>query len=489
MKKVISVLLAVLTLFSIWTASVSSNAAYPELKISVKATDNYTYKITWSYDRAAVFHVYVDGKYDGKKTFKEAQTYTYTSDPYSAGKKHTIQLTVEIKNKIVVKSKKVSCCLSPKIATLSYKGNDSGYEIIAKVPSGTVHGFTLYKYNTKTKKYAKLANFKKSYCVETNSKNYKDTYKARAYVKYDDKVYYSNFSNPVTCTPKLAAVNLKSVKQSGTGNLKLTWAAVSGSTYTGYQIQYSSYDSFGTSRYKAVNKEKTSYTLKLIPGICYKVRMRTYRTVDSGKIYGDWSKVFTLYTKAAVAKNPNVKELLNKKVKVSSPGATGNEKLNNVLDKILAKIGCGPKSEYKTYNKVRLAYRYIATEQFKKDGDFKAKGNKSGGTYQERSTLKMIESKGQTGSCYEYNHLMHFLCLRMGLKNTYVVDGMVSSSGSGRTGHWWMMMKIAGNNYIFDPRMQRYLTNTDINFFCLPLNGSNKYSDYFRFYDAKAELK
>ena len=488
MKKVISVLLAVLTLLSVWTASISSNAAYPELKYSVKATDDYKYKITWSYDRAAVFHVYVDGKYDGKKTFKSAQTYTYTSDPYTAGEKHTIQLTVEIKNKIVVKGEKLSCCLAPRIATLSFSGNDSGYTIKAKVPSGTVHGYTLYKYDTKAKKYSKLANFTKSYSVKTTGKNYKDTYKARAYVKYDGKVYYANFSNPVTCTPKLGAVNLKSVKQSGTGNLKLTWAAVSGSTFSGYQIQYSSYDSFSTSRYQAVAKDKTSYTIKLIPGICYKIRMRTYRNVDDGKIYGDWSKTYTLYTKASVVKNPNVKELLNKKVKLSSPGATGNEKLNNVLDKILVKIGCGPKSKYKTYDKVRLAYRYIATEQFKKDGDLKAKGNKAGGTYQERSTLKMIENKGQTGSCYEYNHLMHFLCLRMGLKNTYVVDGMVSS-GSGRTGHWWMMMKIDGNNYIFDPRMQRYLTPTNINFLCLPLNGDNKYSDYFRFYDAKAELK
>ena len=487
MKRVISILLAVLTLLSITALGFSANAGYPALKIEAKATADYTYKITWSYDRAAVFHVYVDGKYDGKKTFKQAQTYTYTTDPYSAGVKHTIQLKCEIKNKIVVESAKLGRYLAPRIPTLSFKGNDSGYTISAKVPSGTVHGYALYKYDTKNKKYVHFANFKKSYTVKTNGSNYKDTYKARAYVKYA-KTYYSNFSNPVSCSPRMDAVNLKSVKQAEAGNLKLTWAAVSYSNYSGYQIQYSSYDSFDKNRVQGVAKDKKSYTLKLIPGICYKVRMRTYRTVDNGKIYGDWSKTYTLYTKAKVAKNPNVKELLNKKTKLSSPGATGNEKLNNVLDKILAKIGCGPKSEYKTYDKVRFAYRYIATEQFKKDGDFKAKGNKSGGTYQERSTLKMIENKGKTGSCYEYNHLMHFLCLRMGLKNTYVVDGMVSS-GSGRTGHWWMMMKIAGNNYIFDPRMQRYLTNTDINFFCLPLNGSNKYSDYFRFYDAKAELK
>ena len=466
-------------------------AETPKLAITVTATNDYTYKVTWTYKKAAVFHVYVDGKYDGKKTFTEGQTYTYTTDPYTAGVKHVIQV-IGKKNaaenaKTIAVSDKLTRYLAPRIPTLSFKGTDKGYTISAKVPSGTVHGYALYKYDTSSKKYVFLDNFEKSYSVKTSGSIYKDTYKARAYVKYS-KTYYSQFSNPVNCSPRMDAVNLKSVKSAEAGKLTLKWDAVSYSDYSGYQIQYSSYDSFDTFRVQGVAKDKTGYTLKLIPGICYKVRMRTYRTVGDGKIYGDWSKVYTLYTKASVAKKVNAKELLNKKVKLSSPGATGNEKLNNVLDKILEKIGCGPKSTYKTYDKVRFCYRYIATEQFKKDGDFKCKGSKSGGSYVEHSTLKMLENKGQTGSCYEYNHLMHFLCLRMGLKNTYVVDGMVSS-GSGRTGHWWMMMKIAGNNYYFDPRMQRYLTNTDINFFCLPLNGDNKYSDYFRFYDAKAELK
>ena len=50
-------------------------------------------------------------------------------------------------------------------------------------------------------------------------------------------------------------------------------------------------------------------------------------------------------------------------------------------------------------------------------------------------------------------------------------------------------MKIAGNNYYYDPRMQRYMSdNTALNFFNLPLNGDDRYSDYYRFYDAKEEL-
>ncbi|MBR2589594.1 MAG: fibronectin type III domain-containing protein [Clostridia bacterium] len=488
MKKGLSILLIILTVLSTFAFSLSA-AAVPALVIDGKAYDNY-YKVWWKYDSGAVkYNVYVDGKYDGVKKADSSKSYTFTTDPYTAGVKHVIQIKAVDKNdKVIATSNKITRYLAPLVPTLSYTGNTTGYTITAKVSSGTVHGFALYKYNASKDKYEFYKNFKKSITINRGNTKFKDTYRAKAYVTYS-KTYYSQLSGYITCVPKMEKITLKSASSPDVGKITLKWTAASGS-FTGYQIQYTTYDSFDVFRVYGVAKKYTSYTLNLIPGICYKLRVRTYKDVSGGRVYGSWSGVKTLYTKPRVGATPNTKYLLNYKVKVSKPGSTGCARLNNALDRILKKIGCGSDSKYYLYDKVRFAYRYIATEQFKKNGSLGAKGSSSYSTYSEGAVLRMLENYGSTGSCYEYNYLFHYLCLRMGLKNTYMVDGMVSASGGGRTGHWWMMMKIAGNNYYFDPRMQRYMSdNTALNFYCLPLNGSNRYSDYFRFYDAKAELK
>lgn len=489
-KKSLCILLAVITLCSCF--SFAAAAATPALQIDAKAYDNY-YKVWWNYDSGATkFNVYVDGKYDGVKAANSSKSYTFTTDPYTAGIKHKIQVVaVNKKGTVFAKSAVITRYLAPLVPTLSYNCTDTGYTISAKVSSGTVHGYALYKYNAAKDKYEFYKNFTKSIAIKKSSDNYKDTYRAKAYVTYQ-KTYYSQLSDYITCKPTMGAVKLKSAVSKAAGKITVSWDAVSYSNYTGYQIMYSSYDGYGVFRMQGVPKNTTSYTMNLIPGICYRLKMRTYRTVSGGKIYGKWSGEKVLYTQPKVEANPNIKYLLNFKVKVGKPGATGCQKLNNCLDKILAKIKCGPDSTYYLYDKVRFAYRYIATQQFKTNEiEFnKVKGSTSYNTYAEGVVLQMLQNYGATGSCYEYNYLFHFLCLRMGLHNTYMVDGMVDAAGGGRTNHWWCMMKIAGNNYYFDPRMQRYMYDaTALNFFCLPLNGNNKYSDYFRFYDAKAELK
>ena len=487
MKKSISILLAVLTLLSTFLFAVNASAA--SLTIDGKAYDDY-YKVWWEYKdkNVARYNVFVDGNYDGTKKVNATGSYTFTTDPYTAGIKHTIQIyAINADGKVVAYSNKINRYLAPLVPTLTYQCPDSGYTITGHVDSGTVHGYALYKYNAAKDKYVFYKNFKSSIAIKASG-TYKDIYRAKAYVTYA-KTYYSQLSDYIACVPKLEGITLQKAVSKDPGKITLTWTEPKNNNFTGYQIEYSTYDSFSVFRMQGVDKKYTTYTMNLIPGICYKLRVRTYKTVSGGKVYGTWSGSKTLYAQPRVEAEPNVKYLLNYKVKVSKPGATGCPRLNDALDRILKKIGCGPDSTYYLYDKVRFAYRYIATEQFKKNGSLGAKGSSSYKEYSEGVVLKMLENYGSTGSCYEYNYLFHYLCLRMGLKNTYMVDGMVSSSGNGRTNHWWMMMKIAGNNYYFDPRMQRYMSsNTAINFFCLPLNGDNKYSDYFRFYDAKAEL-
>ena len=75
-----------------------------------------------------------------------------------------------------------------------------------------------------------------------------------------------------------------------------------------------------------------------------------------------------------------------------------------------------------TYNKVVCLYHYIGEERFKKDGLLGAKGSTYTEEYSEQAVLQMLTNKGQTGSCYEYNYLFHFLCKKAGIPGTYIED-------------------------------------------------------------------
>ena len=145
MKKSISILLAVLTLLSTFLFAVNASAA--SLTIDGKAYDDY-YKIWWNYKdkNVARYNVFVDGELDGKKKVNATGSYTFTTDPYTAGIKHTIQIyAINADGKVVAYSNKINRYLAPLVPTLTYKCTDSGYTITGQVDTGTVQGYALYK--------------------------------------------------------------------------------------------------------------------------------------------------------------------------------------------------------------------------------------------------------------------------------------------------------------------------------------------------------
>lgn len=86
-----------------------------------------------------------------------------------------------------------------------------------------------------------------------------------------------------------AKPTIKSVKNSSSKAMKLTWKKVS--NISGYQIQYSTDKKFKknvTSKTVAASKTNATYK-KLSKGKTYYVRMRAYVTVNGTKTYGDWS--------------------------------------------------------------------------------------------------------------------------------------------------------------------------------------------------------
>ena len=105
----------------------------------------------------------------------------------------------------------------------------------------------------------------------------------------------STTKNTETVKPKKTSIKKLS---KGKKKFTVTWAKVSG--VKGYQIQYSSDKKFKkNNKSVTVTKQKTTKATvkKLKSKKKYYVRVRTYKTVNSKKIYSSWSKVKSVKTK------------------------------------------------------------------------------------------------------------------------------------------------------------------------------------------------
>lgn len=81
--------------------------------------------------------------------------------------------------------------------------------------------------------------------------------------------------------------------KTGNQTAKITWKKVSGST--GYQVKYSTGKKFKKAKTKTKITNKRTIKLKNLTKKKYFVKVRAYKTVNSKKVYGTWSKVLKLY--------------------------------------------------------------------------------------------------------------------------------------------------------------------------------------------------
>lgn len=89
------------------------------------------------------------------------------------------------------------------------------------------------------------------------------------------------------------------------------------------------------------------------------------------------------------------------------------------------------------------------------------------------------------GVCDHYAALFMILTRRIGLES-YTVNGQVQSSRGGTTGHVWVIIKLNGQYYTFDPQIeQRNLVNGQIayNFFCKPESAMSNFYTYGTTFD------
>lgn len=162
-----------------------------------------------------------------------------------------------------------------------------------------VSGYEVYRYNTSTKKYEKIATnskaSKNSYTDKSKEAGSEYRYKVRAYVKVKKKTTYGSYSAVLKTATKTSNPTLTGTSQSK--KAKLSWGKVEGAT--GYEIYMSTKKSSGYSLIKTIKKGKTvSYTKKgLSKNKKYYFKIRTYKTVSGVKIYSGYSKVVMVKVK------------------------------------------------------------------------------------------------------------------------------------------------------------------------------------------------
>ena len=138
--------------------------------------------------------------------------------------------------------------------------------------------------------------------------------RVRTYRTYSGKNYYSAWSAAKSfVTKKVAKPAATSISKivSKQGGFSVSWAKRA-KNLTGYQIQYATNSKFKSGKAKAV-KGKTSTTVTGLTGNKrYYVRVRTYRTLNGKNYFSAWSSAKSIVTKKAStpAKPPKSTKIL-----------------------------------------------------------------------------------------------------------------------------------------------------------------------------------
>jgi hypothetical protein len=116
-------------------------------------------------------------------------------------------------------------------------------------------------------------------------------------VTFNNVNYSGSFTANITIKPKKESITYLGTKSAK--SLLVKWKK--DTTVTGYQVQYSTSKKFYKSKTKTVtitSKKTIKKTIsKLKSNKKYYVRVRSYKTSNGKKIYGDWSAVKSVKVK------------------------------------------------------------------------------------------------------------------------------------------------------------------------------------------------
>ncbi len=233
-------------------------------KVTVKTSDGKVlekdkdYTVTYPEGRTAI------GDYKVKVEFK---------NKYSGSKTLTFKIRAGVTSSLSAKSYLNSIKL-----TWNKVSNATGYRI--------------YLYNTKTKKYEKYADTKKSaLSVKKLKSGTKYKFRIKAYTVVGSKTYITASYKYIAAVTKPAAVTLNSAISNRRGEVELKWNKISGAS--GYQVVYSENTKFKSLERVTVSssKKKSATVKKLKSGKRYYFKVRAYKSISGKKVYGPYSAV------------------------------------------------------------------------------------------------------------------------------------------------------------------------------------------------------
>ena len=245
------------------------------VKASVKAPGDG--KISFMANDNSVLDITEDG-YVTLKGIGTTKVYAVASGTksFKVAYSNPITITVNKKPEVI----KVGTPTSFKVTPTAYNKAKLSWKKVSGATS-----YEIYQYNTKTKKYAKVATVKGTSYTKTGltvGTSYK--FKVRA---VSGKTV-SGYTKAVAVKTSLAKVTGLTVKNNKKGSVKLSWKKVEGAT--GYKVyQYNT----KTKKYtKIATVKSTSYTkTKLKTKTTYRYKVRAYKNVGKTTVHGSYSSV------------------------------------------------------------------------------------------------------------------------------------------------------------------------------------------------------
>lgn len=144
-------------------------------------------------------------------------------------------------------------------------------------------GYRIYRYDSKTKAYVKLADTTGTYYdVSSLSASRKDTYRVRAFSKTTSGAVFGTYVSYTASTCPAAVASFKQ-KSTTTTSYTLYWSSVTNAT--GYRVYR--YDSKKRAYVKLADTKNTYYKISsLSVGKSAKYKVRAYTTTPNGSVFG-----------------------------------------------------------------------------------------------------------------------------------------------------------------------------------------------------------
>ncbi len=268
--------------------------------LKISATDEGG-KLKWDkVTNASGYDIYIKNKKNKFTKLASVTKNSYTIKGKTPAKEYTVRIKAKIKTTYgTFKSESTELTFRTKpgkVTAVKVSSVKTTAFNLSWEKTKATSRYYVYQYNSKKKKYVKVAELKKpSYKVTVLKAGTTYKFKIKTVKLSDGKALCTNTSEVFSFTTKPAKVGALKASSVKKTNLTLSWDKVTGAEK--YQIY--KYDG-GKKKYVRVATVdgKTKYKVKgLKAGTSYKFKVRALKTLNGKKYYGGYSSVYTFKTK------------------------------------------------------------------------------------------------------------------------------------------------------------------------------------------------